>query len=80
MDETRHIQRVAASQPAAILLNGGKTVVPCVITDFNGDGIGLRVPRDSILPNAFDLHVETAQVTCRVQLCWRQDDRVGVQF
>lgn len=80
MNKARLIDRISASQPAAILLNGGKIVVPCVITDFNGDGAGLRVPRDTILPNAFDLHVETAQITYRVQMCWRMDDRVGVAF
>ena len=62
MNNLRLIERIDASQPAAILLNGGKTVVPCVITDFSGDGAGLRVPRDSILPDAFDLHVETARI------------------
>jgi PilZ domain len=80
MNNLRLIERIDASQPAAILLNGGKTVVPCVITDFSGDGAGLRVPRDSILPDAFDLHVETARITYRVQMCWRTEDRVGVAF
>jgi hypothetical protein len=80
MSEARLINRVEASQPAAILLNGGKTVVPCVITDFSGDGAGLRVPRSSILPDAFDLHVEKASITYRVQMCWRSEDRVGVSF
>jgi hypothetical protein len=41
---------------------------------------GLRVPGDSILPDAFDLHVETARITYRVQMCWRMGDRVGVAF
>jgi hypothetical protein len=80
MNNLRLIERIDASQPAAILLNGGKTVVPCVITDFSGDGAGLRVPGDSILPDAFDLHVETARITYRVQMCWRTGDRVGVAF
>jgi PilZ domain len=80
MNNLRLIERIDASQPAAILLNGGKTVVPCVITDFSGDGAGLRVPPDSILPDAFDLHVETARITYRVQMCWRTEDRVGVAF
>lgn len=80
MNRLRQIDRIDASQPAAILLNGGKTVVPCVITDFNGDGAGLRIPRDTILPNAFDLHVEMARITYRVQMRWRVEDRVGVAF
>jgi len=80
MSELRLISRIDTSTPAAILLNGGKTVVPCLITDFNGDGAGLRVPKDAILPNDFDLHVETASLTCRVRMCWRVEDRVGVMF
>jgi hypothetical protein len=80
MMEARLIDRVESSQPAAILLNGGKTVVPCLITDFSGDGAGLRVPRTSVLPDVFDLHVEKASITYRVQMCWRSEDRVGVSF
>ena len=80
MNDLRLFDRVGAAQPAAILINGGKTVVPCVITDFTGDGAGLRVPRSSILPDAFDLHVEKASITYRVQMCWRSEDRVGVTF
>jgi hypothetical protein len=80
MAKQRIIERIEARQSATILLNGGKTVVPCVIRDFNGDGVGLDVPKDSILPDAFDLHLPSSQATCRVHLRWRSKDRVGVAF
>jgi hypothetical protein len=80
MTNARVINRISAAQPAAILLNDGRTVVPCTITDFSGDGAGLKVPKDSVLPDAFDLHMQSADITYRVQLCWRSEDRVGVAF
>ncbi len=80
MTNGRLINRISTAQPAAILLNEGRTVVPCTITDFSGDGAGLKVPSSSILPDAFDLRVESANITYRVQLCWRSEDRVGVAF
>jgi hypothetical protein len=80
MTETRICSRFSTSHAATILLDGGRTAVPCTIRDFNGDGAGLCVPGDVILPDSFDLYVPTARITCRVSVRWRDDERIGVSF
>lgn len=56
-----------------------RTVV-CVIADFSPTGARLRVNPDVPLPETFDLYMPQTWMTYRVELRWRRDGEIGVEF
>lgn len=80
MSELRLVDRRPSSVGAAIVFDDGRTVVHCTIVDFNGDGAGLEVPGAPVLPETFDLYLDSTDTTYPVRLCWRAGDRVGIRF
>jgi len=69
-------------------LKNGKIVLPgswgaydCVIKDVSDTGARLRLGGEStILPKDFELVFVTEALTYPVQLRWRRDHEVGVEF
>jgi len=66
---------------AKILLNGGSSVLDCVVKDLSDGGARLVMDGAIAVPPAdFDLHLSDGRVFHSCRIAWRQVSSLGVSF
>lgn len=80
MVERRFAQRLRTYLWAKISFDASYCVVDCLVRDLSRNGAKLSLSETAILPGYFDLIVPQKGWKLRVELVWRDTDRVGVAF
>lgn len=65
---------------SATILAGTDAGIACTIRNFHSGGAELNVSVGTELPSRFLLHVPADGLAYRTVVCWRKNDRVGVEF
>ncbi|MEK1871805.1 MAG: PilZ domain-containing protein [Rhizobium altiplani] len=65
---------------AKILLNGGSSVLDCVVKDLSDGGARLVMDGAIAVPADFDLHLSDGRVFRSCRIAWRQVSSLGVSF
>ena len=59
---------------------GGDLKVECEIRDLTSSGAKLRLTDDITIPSCFDLTVLPEETARKAQVCWRDNEELGIRF
>jgi hypothetical protein len=74
----RNTDRLPSFLGGTIIYNRNRWSTPCVVKNLSRTGARLTVRNSPPLPDSFELHIPTKNVTYAVSAKWRKDDVVGV--
>ena len=74
------VQRQQVQKTGSISYAGGDLNVECEIRDLTSSGAKLRLDSDVTIPSCFDLTVLPEKTTKKAQVCWRDNQELGIQF
>lgn len=78
--KSRQVQRHQVQKTGSISYAGGDLNVECEIRDLTSSGAKLRLGSDVTIPSCFDLTVLPDNTTKKAQVCWRDNQELGIQF
>ena len=78
--EQRGEPRHKVNKKGLIVYVGDELGVECEIRDLSATGAKLRLDNDITVPSCFDLIILPENITKKVQVCWRDDRDLGIQF
>ncbi|GLR40818.1 MULTISPECIES: PilZ domain-containing protein [Mesorhizobium] len=79
-DDVRRQRRSRVLKGASIITGIQNSEVSCTVRNQHVNGAELRVAPDAKVPERFLLYVPVDGIAYRATVCWRKNDRVGVQF
>lgn len=80
MEERRHAMRTRSLLAGKILLNGGRSVIDCVVRNLSDVGACLQVASLVGIPLEFDLVVDQEKERRPCTAIWRAKNRIGIEF
>ena len=78
--KNRHEPRQQVNKTGSISYMGGDLNVECEISDLTASGAKLRLGDDVTVPSCFDLTILPDNATKKAQVCWRDNQELGIQF
>ncbi len=72
--------RPQVHKTGSISYAGGDLDVECEISDLTSSGARLRLADDITIPSCFDLTILPDKTSRKAQVCWRDDQELGIQF
>lgn len=78
--DRRSEYRKRALKGATIVIGVDQSEIPCMIRNINTGGAELSVTAGQALPDEFMLYVTLDRECYACRVCWRRNDRVGVNF
>lgn len=78
--KTRDEIRPQVQKTGSISYAGGDLDVACEISDLTSSGARLRLAEDVTIPSCFDLTILPGNTSRKAQVCWRDDQELGIQF
>jgi len=79
-DKPRQEHRHQVHKTGSISYIGGDLNVECEISDLTSSGAKLRLCNDVTIPSCFDLTILPDNTTKKAQVCWRDNQELGIQF
>jgi len=78
--DRRRERRQRTARAAITRFDGPLSPVPCVLLEISKSGARIHVHDSSLVPDSFQLHVETDNTVHVCNVVWRKAEEVGVQF
>lgn len=78
--KSRQEQRTEVQKTGSISYAGGDLNVECNIRDLTSSGAKLHLGNDVTIPSCFDLTILPDNITKKAQVCWRDNQELGIQF
>ena len=79
-DDDRSEQRQEVNQKGLIVYAGQEGDVECEIRDLTQAGAKLYLGADVTVPSCFDLTILPEDTSKKAQVCWRDEQELGIQF
>lgn len=78
--EKRRAYRHRVLKGGTIIHGMRNSETPCTLRNQHSGGAELAVPAETMIPSEFVLYVPVDGTGYKALLCWRRQNRVGVQF
>jgi PilZ domain len=80
MQEHRHVSRRPMLKPGKIVTANATDPIECMVYDLTHTGAGIRISPEDVVPDHFELVIDTAQTHQDCKVLWRHNERLGVEF
>lgn len=78
--KSRNEHREQVQRTGSISYMGGDLNVQCQISDLTSSGARLSIADDVTVPSCFDLRILPDNTMKKAQVCWRNNQELGIQF
>ncbi|MEM7636161.1 MAG: PilZ domain-containing protein [Pseudomonadota bacterium] len=79
-DDDRGEPRPEVQQHGLVIFAGHEQGMACEIMDLTQAGARLRLAEDVTVPSCFQLTIQPENTAKTAQVCWRNDQELGIQF